>query len=91
MLKEQCDGLETLIHPRVAADGSILAWARRASRAMPMAAGPTLTATSAKETLNKQLGTGVATNPLTSASKKAKTNAKGPSDFRTRVHRSDLL
>ena len=41
------------------------------SGAMPMTAGPTLTATSAKETLNKQLGAGVATNPLTSASKKA--------------------
>ena len=37
---------------------------------MPIAAGPSLSASSAKESLNKQLGTGVATNPLASAGKK---------------------
>jgi hypothetical protein len=41
------------------------------SGAMPLAAGPTLSASSAKESLNKQLGTGVATNPLASAGKKS--------------------
>ncbi len=38
---------------------------------MPMTVAPTVVATSAKESLNQQLGAGVATNPLTSASKKA--------------------